>query len=942
MRKKSLTDEPLFDYNSLLTETVDEISRRQGFESDSLSSCKPMSTGLLMLDLLYGGGIRPAWYTHFGPEQSAKTTGALAIVASALKQKIPLIMLCDYEGSSGNSKPYIGNILRTMGCSQSIDEVFGVRDEDTGKWTVPPVVRYRAETRGEAFFDWLSEIERQLPDKKKIGKQWWLRFDKTKANQAKVGDYADSAMAKKYGDGLWVKAQDGNLQGIIVVDSYPAMNPTSADNEDGDNSIALQARMFSKQLPRVKGRLADKMLAVVGINQLRMAPMVRYGNPETEPGGVALKFNCFGENMLLHTEYGLLTAKEYHAMEKHRYLGSIKGNSKIGGWKCVGFSDTIKIITQHGYNITGKPGHKVLTTLCKEKSFPSVQWKTLKQLQNCTNTSSGAFGNYLAISLNEVEDTCEYQTVEYDYVGTTIQSIQVQEKHLSLICDEYLGELLGWIVSEGYTGTYNISITNYNKDNLQRIKYLCNYLKLDCTLGSESITINGSLFAQWVSSIGLAVLSQYKNIPLIIRMSPRSVKLAFLKGLFGGDGWVSRKEIHYSSISNVLLQQLHILLQGLGIFCKYSPCKQDNRERRVSLVSEFKQIPIKKLLDLSKPCMTTKGIKKAFCAGSVYISGKYVNKLKYLLELPIDSTNSKNTWYDDVLPELFTNNKRRSCPKVYQWFKKNIQKHRNYWRISDFYDGWYDDYISYANSLRTSHERGKWVRIGDTIHTLVRITKQYNLVWLKITNIQEDTYQPCYDANVPDTHTIITNGIVSHNSDCRTRFNPRATGMPGWPKNWDSETKNEVEPSVEVAGGKDSYRYIEIRTKKNKLWTPNRKGWLRIWVQDGRGEARGFDPFFDTACYLMYTGQLYGRGRKSLYLKVDKYIPEPVSIKWEQLKKWVLGNKEEMKAVCTSLKLAKPFDLRKLCFLQIEKGVGEKLYVENSSGKAVDEEEEDE
>lgn len=470
MRKKSLTDEPLFDYNSLLTETVDEISRRQGFESDSLSSCKPMSTGLLMLDLLYGGGIRPAWYTHFGPEQSAKTTGALAIVASALKQKIPLIMLCDYEGSSGNSKPYIGNILRTMGCSQSIDEVFGVRDEDTGKWTVPPVVRYRAETRGEAFFDWLSEIERQLPDKKKIGKQWWLRFDKTKANQAKVGDYADNAMAKKYGDGLWVKAQDGNLQGIIVVDSYPAMNPTSADNEDGDNSIALQARMFSKQLPRVKGRLADKMLAVVGINQLRMAPMVRYGNPETEPGGVALKFN----------------------------------------------------------------------------------------------------------------------------------------------------------------------------------------------------------------------------------------------------------------------------------------------------------------------------------------------------------------------------------------------------------------------------------------------------------------------------------------SDCRTRFNPRVTGMPGWPKNWDSETKNEIEPSVEVAGGKDSYRYIEIRTKKNKLWTPNRKGWLRIWVQDGRGEARGFDPFFDTACYLMYTGQLYGRGRKSLYLKVDKYIPEPVSIKWEQLKKWVLGNKEEMKEVCASLKLAKPFDLRKLCFLQIEKGVGEKLYVENSSGKAVDEEEEDE
>ena len=98
-RKASTSpDTPLFDYNSLLVESIDEISRRQGFDSDALEDTPPMSTGLLMLDLLYGGGIRPAWYTHFGPEQSAKTTGVLSIVASAIKQGVPMIAFCDYEG----------------------------------------------------------------------------------------------------------------------------------------------------------------------------------------------------------------------------------------------------------------------------------------------------------------------------------------------------------------------------------------------------------------------------------------------------------------------------------------------------------------------------------------------------------------------------------------------------------------------------------------------------------------------------------------------------------------------------------------------------------------------------------------------------------------------------------------------------------------------------
>lgn len=290
--KKGKKGAASFDVAALYSETIDQVSRRQDFDSDLLEDVPPMSTGILALDLAEGGGIRPAWYTHFGPEQSCKTTGALHIMAAGINANIPIIGLADYEGSTKNSKPYVANILRTCGAKISIKEVFGKKDPKTGKWLINPRVRYRSETIGEKFFDWLHDLLANLPDKKFIAGQWWLVYEDTKVNKAKLSQYVDSTMAKKYGKGLWIPAPDGALQALILVDSYPAMNPTSNDKEDGeDKSLALQARMFSKHLPRVKGRLASKMVAVIGINQLRAIPMARYGPTEAEPCGGALKFN---------------------------------------------------------------------------------------------------------------------------------------------------------------------------------------------------------------------------------------------------------------------------------------------------------------------------------------------------------------------------------------------------------------------------------------------------------------------------------------------------------------------------------------------------------------------------------------------------------------------------------------------------------------------------
>src|SRR5690606_20896194 len=103
----------------------------------------------------------------------------------------------------------------------------------------------------------------------------------------------------------------GGLQALLSLDSYPAMLTEKQDTDDPSAAMAIQARMFSEQLRRVKGRMRSKRIAVLGVNQLRQKPAVMFGSPDYEPGGEALKFFCFSSDTLLTTEHGMLTAAEY-------------------------------------------------------------------------------------------------------------------------------------------------------------------------------------------------------------------------------------------------------------------------------------------------------------------------------------------------------------------------------------------------------------------------------------------------------------------------------------------------------------------------------------------------------------------------------------------------------------------------------------------------------
>ena len=78
---------------------------------------------------------------------------------------------------------------------------------------------------------------------------------------------------------------------VVVVDSVAALVPKAEIEGDmGDSHVGLQARLMSQALRKLTGAINKSNCVVIFINQLREKVGVMFGNPETTPGGKALKF----------------------------------------------------------------------------------------------------------------------------------------------------------------------------------------------------------------------------------------------------------------------------------------------------------------------------------------------------------------------------------------------------------------------------------------------------------------------------------------------------------------------------------------------------------------------------------------------------------------------------------------------------------------------------
>jgi recombination protein RecA len=157
-----------------------------------------------------------------------------------------------------------------------VTEIFG--PESSGKTTVALHTIAEAQKKGgvAAFID--AEHALDTTWAKKIG----VDVSSMLVSQPDTGEQALDIAE------MLIKS---NAVDIIVIDSVAALVPEAEmRGEMGQSHVGLQARLMSQALRKLTGSISKSKTCLIFINQIRMKIGVMFGNPETTPGGNALKF----------------------------------------------------------------------------------------------------------------------------------------------------------------------------------------------------------------------------------------------------------------------------------------------------------------------------------------------------------------------------------------------------------------------------------------------------------------------------------------------------------------------------------------------------------------------------------------------------------------------------------------------------------------------------
>jgi len=157
-----------------------------------------------------------------------------------------------------------------------IVEIYG--PESSGKTTLALHIVAEAQKKGglAAFVDAEHALDPEYA--KRIG---------VKINELLISQPDSGEQALQIVESL-IKSQSID---VVIVDSVAALTPRAEiEGEIGDQHIGLQARLMSQALRKLGSQISKTNSIVIFINQIRMKIGMMFGNPETTPGGKALKF----------------------------------------------------------------------------------------------------------------------------------------------------------------------------------------------------------------------------------------------------------------------------------------------------------------------------------------------------------------------------------------------------------------------------------------------------------------------------------------------------------------------------------------------------------------------------------------------------------------------------------------------------------------------------
>jgi len=430
---------------------------------------------------------------------------------------------------------------------------------------------------------------------------------------------------------------------------------------------------------------------------------------------------CLHSSTLCATEYGLLPLQDlFLNLNSNRpkegefaplqiVVQSVTKRAEASHLYFDGIKPMLEIQTRFGYSLVGTSNHRVIVLENGE-----LKWKRLGELRE---------GDYVAL----------YRGSNSFGSSRTLPNVDGYNLPQSAtILDEDMAYWLGLLVADGSVTVFDVWFSNASEQLLQFF----------VEFGRKRFGVQGKIYrkkghkvanavleskdlARWLASdVGVRRGAESKQVPPAILQAPKEIMLAFLAGLFDGDGCFRLKsnganEFTFSSASKALAKQVHLLLLNLGVVASLYEQVIDGksyysivaRGDNVCNLIEILPLRIKKRTDLA----------------------------------PVKGRKAK--W--DILPNVEP--LLAKFPELPYYFRRILKTERRLTRAK-------------AKELLTR------LPSDDPMVKLLRWLIEAPIIWLPITKIRSVGEAPAFDLSVPVWRAYVADGFVVHNSQDATEL----------------------------------------------------------------------------------------------------------------------------------------------------------------------------
>lgn len=440
---------------------------------------------------------------------------------------------------------------------------------------------------------------------------------------------------------------------------------------------------------------------------------------------------CISGDSMIFTEDGIKEIGEYFnynssGVETH-YDTKIKVVNRYGQLEKTklglynGKQDTIKITTCDSFSIEGTGIHKVLVM----NTNGQIQFKKLSEI---------AIGDYVIINRNNNVwgNKTHIDSKKLDVYISSLSKQKISHLYIRKMPSELTPEIsliLGYLVGDGCL-TQEKSIIFTNKDNTILDKYKKIMTDIFSVKNIRKTTdvdyvITDSYLKYFFNCLGLDnSLSYQKQIPKSILQTSKENAAMFLRGLFDTDGTVDDKVVSVCTVSEKLAKQVQFLLLNFGII---------SRVKRFNTKSKF-----------------------GHCY-KVIISGNDLSLFDKEIGFDVDYkrnklntiVNSKHNTNRDIIPYQANNAK-----DIYMSLKNLGKEYKFLYNVSHGHNN-----LSYG-SLRKALQLSQNTTINVDEWNLL---SDLNYYYSKVAKIDYG-HTDVYDFHLPETHSFVSNGLVSHNT----------------------------------------------------------------------------------------------------------------------------------------------------------------------------------